>query len=292
MSLVECERRQPSFQPGPGTVPLEEIVLCGETSTPSRGRRGLELIQRLVVPIAALAVWHYLTVERLIPSQVLPSPGDVLVAAIELWRTGDLQAGILISLIRAMAGLLLGVSVGTVLGLIAGLTRVGERIVDTPVQMARAVPILALVPLFILWFGIGEQSKILMVALATLFPVYINLHAGIRGIDHRLFELAQTASLSRWAVVRHVLLPGGLAGWLVGLRYSSGLAWLVLVVSEQVNAVSGLGYMMMDARQSFRTDIVVLGIVLYAALGLATDHIVRTLEAWLLSWRNKEGAGP
>lgn len=249
-------------------------------------RTALNLAQRGFVATIVVLGWQYLAMSGTVSRQVLPAPTEVIAAAVELWQSGDLQAGILISTVRAGLGLLLGVTIGTILGLVAGLTRIGENLIDTPVQMLRAVPILAVVPLFILWFGIGEQSKILMIGLATLFPIYLNLHAAIRGIDHRYFELAETTSLSRWGVVKDILLPGSLAGWLVGLRYSSGLAWLVLVVSEQVNAVSGLGFLMMDARQSFRTDIVILGIVLYGILGILTDLAVRSLEARYLRWRN------
>lgn len=246
----------------------------------------MTVVQRMLAPLTIIAIWQALASTGAISTQVLPSPTQVISAGISLAATGELQQGMLVSLTRASTGLALGIATGTVLGLIAGLSRIGENIVDTPVQMFRAIPVLALVPLFILWFGIGELSKILMIALATTFPIYINLHAGIRGIDQRYFELARTTGLSRWQVVREVLLPGSLAGWLVGLRYSSGLAWLVLVVSEQVNATSGLGYLMMDARQFFRTDIVILGIVLYGLLGIVTDLGVKGLERRLLEWQD------
>ncbi len=272
---------------GPSVSDWSEQLPLNGPAKRSRSLQHLSVFgQRILAPLAILAGWQILASSNAFPRQILPSPIGVVEAGVFLWSNGQLQDGIAISLLRATTGLSLGVVAGSIFGLIAGFTKSGENIVDTPVQMFRAVPILALVPLFILWFGIGESSKILMVALATFFPIYINLHAAIRGIDRRYFELAHTASLSRWGIVREVLLPGSLAGWLVGLRYSSGIAWLVLVVSEQVNATSGLGYLMMDARQSFRTDIVILGIVIYGMLGVATDRIVRALERRLLRWQN------
>lgn len=279
----------PMIAPDDQSAPVapEQIRFRPKADGPKTLHNTITLVQRGFVTFTIVAVWQYLAASGTVSRQILPMPTDVIAAAIELWRSGDLQAGIAISSVRAGLGLLLGVTVGTLLGLLAGLTRIGENLIDTPVQMLRAVPILAVVPLFILWFGIGEQSKILMIGLATLFPIYLNLHAGIRGIDQRFFELAETTSLSKWGIVKDILLPGSLAGWLVGLRYSSGLAWLVLVVSEQVNAVSGLGFLMMDARQSFRTDIVILGIVLYGILGIVTDVAVRTLENRFLRWRSE-----
>lgn len=281
--MTAAAQRRPT---GPsGDAGAQELPLRGDRDPGGSVPVLLETGQRLLAPVLLLVAWQVVSASGAASPQILPSPVDVVRAGMTLWAEGQLQDGLLISLWRATAGLAIGVTAGTVLGLVAGLSRTGENIVDTPVQMFRAVPILALVPLFILWFGIGERSKILMVALATLFPIYINLHSAIRNIDRRYFELAQTSFLSRQEIIRDVLLPGSLAGWLVGLRYSSGLAWLVLVVSEQVNAMSGLGYLMMDARQSFRTDIVILGIVLYGLLGIATDRIVRRLETHLLRWQ-------
>jgi sulfonate transport system permease protein len=151
--------------------------------------------------------------------------------------------------------------------------------------------VLALVPLFILWFGIGEEPKILLVALGTVFPIYLNTFAGIRGVDVRLVEAGRTLGLSRWGVIRHVILPGALPSLLVGLRYSLGIAWLVLVVSEQINATSGIGFLMTQAREFLRTDIIVVGLVVYSLLGLAADLVVRLLERVALAWRPSLLAG-
>ena len=165
------------------------------------------------------------------------------------------------------------------------LSRAGEDAVDAPLQMVRTLPHLALVPLFILWFGIGETPKIALVALGSLFPIYLNLVAAIRGVDPKLIEAGRTLGLSRVEMIRHVILPGALPGFLVGLRYAVGVAWLSLVVGEQINADSGIGYMMMDARDFLRTDIILVGLVTYALLGLLGDQGVRLIERRALAWR-------
>jgi sulfonate transport system permease protein len=184
-----------------------------------------------------------------------------------------------------VAGLGIAVATGTTLALLAGLSRLGEDLVDPPLQMARTMPFLALVPLFILWFGIGETPKVALVALGATFPIYLNLFAGIRGADPKLLEVGATLGLSRGALIRHVILPAALPNFLTGLRYAIGVAWLSLVVGEQINAESGIGYLMMDARDFLRTDIIMVGLAVYALLGLASDQGVRTLERTALAWR-------
>lgn len=221
----------------------------------------------------------------LIPTTVLPPPLEVLTAGLELLSTGELQAHLLVSLQRIGVALILGVSVGLALAILAGLWKVGDALIDPIMQMMRTVPVLALVPLFILWFGIGEPSKVLMIALAVVFPVYLNTYAGIRGVDRKLFEVGVIVRLSPIARIRHIVLPGALPGFLTGLRMSLGVAWLVLVISEQVNASEGVGYLMNNARLYLRTDVIVLGILIYALAGYLSDLIVRMIEKRALSWR-------
>ncbi|CAM5254615.1 hypothetical protein SALBM135S_01530 [Streptomyces alboniger] len=160
-----------------------------------------------------------------------------------------------------------------------------EDLVDTSVQMLRTVPFVGLIPLFIIWFGIGETPKIAIIALGVSFPLYLNVYAGIRGVDAQLIEAGESLGLSRWGLVRHVVLPGALPGAMTGLRYSLGVAWLALVFAEQVNADSGIGFLMVQARDFLRTDVIVVCLIVYAFLGLIADFIVRTLERLLLQWR-------
>jgi len=198
---------------------------------------------------------------------------------------GTLPYNLGVSLLRAASGLGIALTLGVLLALISGLSKAGEDIVDAPLQILRTLPALALVPLFILWFGIGETPKILLVALGAIFPIYLNLHSGIRSIDPKLLEMGSTLGLSRWQTIRDIFLPGALPDFLTGLRYAVGVSWMMLVVAEQVNAESGIGHMMMDAQDFMRTDIILVGLLVYGVLGLLSDQIIRFLEAIFLAWR-------
>jgi sulfonate transport system permease protein len=242
-------------------------------------------LRRAIGPLAILVVWQLLSSTGLVSARVLAAPTVVAETGWNLLATGELQNHLWVSLGRVARGLLLGVTTGLVLALVAGLFRLGEDLLDPAIQMLRTLPVLALVPLFILWFGIGETPKVLLVALGTLFPVYLNTYAGIRSIDVKLIEAASTMGLNRLGLIAHVILPGALPSALVGLRYSLGIAWLVLVVSEQINATAGIGYLMTNAREFLRTDIIVVGLVVYSLLGLGTDLLVRALERRILVWR-------
>ena len=242
-------------------------------------------VRRLLSPLAIVLVWQAASALGLLSPRVLASPLQIVTVAWELARSGDLGTNVLVSLGRVTAGLAIGVSVGTALALVAGLSRLGEDIVDAPVQMLRTLPFLALVPLFILWFGIGEFPKVALVALGASFPVYLNLFAGIRGVDPKLVEAGRVFGLDRRGMIRHVILPGALPSGLVGLRYALGTAWLSLVVAEQVNATAGIGYLINDARDFLRTDVILVGLMVYALLGLVADALVRTVERRALAWR-------
>jgi sulfonate transport system permease protein len=242
-------------------------------------------LRRALGPLAVLLAWQAGSSLGIVSPRVLAAPSTVVATAWQLISTGELQNHLLVSLDRVARGLGIGVTVGLLLAIPAGLFRLCEDLLDPPLQMLRTLPVLALVPLFILWFGIGETPKVALVALGTLFPVYLNTYAGIRSIDNKLVEAAATMGLGRFGLIRHVILPGALPQALVGLRYSLGVAWLILVVSEQINATAGIGYMMTNAREFLRTDIIVVGLVVYSLLGLATDALVRALERKVLSWR-------
>lgn len=242
--------------------------------------------RRGVAPLVVLAAWVAGSLTGVLPPRIMPSAVTVGNTAWQLIQLGTLQQSLLVSLGRVAVGLGLGIAIGGSLALVAGLTRVGEDAVDPLMQAARTLPVLALIPLFIVWFGIGEAVKIYTIAFATGFPVYLNLYAGIRGTDPKLLEAARTLELSRFQLIHRVILPGAMASFLVGLRFSAGIAWLVLVVCEQINATTGLGAMMQNAEDFLRTDIIVVGLVVYALLGLATDALVRLIERRALSWRS------
>ena len=252
----------------------------------AEGRAGVpRLLRRAVGPLLLVLAWQALSATGVLPEEVLAAPSTVLRSAAQLVATGELQAAMWASLGRAAAGLAIGAFFGVTLAVLSGLFRLGEDLIDASVQMLRTVPSVALIPLLIIWFGIGEAPKIALIAIGTAFPLYLNVYAGIRNVDAGLIEAGHTLGLSRAAMIRHVVLPGALPSGLVGLRYALGIAWLGLVFGEQINATEGIGYLMSTAREFFQTDVIVVCLVVYALLGLAVDLVVRLLERILLSWR-------
>jgi sulfonate transport system permease protein len=230
-------------------------------------------------------LWEAAARAGALPPDKLPAPSEVLRTGWRLAADGTLGDHLVASLTRAGIGLAIGGSLALMLGAVAGLLRLGDDLVDPPVQMARMLPHLALVPLLIVWVGIGESMKISLVALGAFFPLYFNTYAGIRDIDERLVEAARTCGLGHWARLRHVVLPGALPALFLGLRLSIGAAWLSLVVGEQTNAERGIGFLMMEAREFSQTDVVVLGLFVYALLGLLSDLLLRFAERRTLQWR-------
>ncbi|WP_187703053.1 ABC transporter permease [Nocardia yunnanensis] len=245
----------------------------------------VSVLARFVAPVALVVIWQVASATGVLPERLLASPVTVVQTAIDLVKDGTLTKAISVSLQRAAIGFVIGAAAGIGLALISGLSRVGEYLVDPIVQMLRTLPFYGLIPLFILWFGIGELPKIVLVAFGVAVPLYLNTFAGIRSVDGKLAELAQVQRLNRWQLIRHIVLPGALPQTLVGLRQSLGVAWLALIVAEQVNADAGLGFMINDAREFLRTDVIVVGLLVYSVLGLLTDALVRSIERRALSWR-------
>lgn len=253
---------------------------------PDRSRADARLRRlRLATPLVVLGAWEALARVGVLSPDKLPPPSEVLAAGWRLTQDGSLPAHVYESMTRAVVGLAIGGGLALVLGAFAGLLRVGDALVDPTVQMARMLPHLGLVPLLIIWLGIGEPLKITLVALGAFFPIYLNLYAGIRNIDERLVEAARTCGLSGLERVRHVVIPGALPSLFLGVRLAFAAGWLSLVVGEQVNTDSGLGFMMMEAREFSQTEIVLLGLLSYAVLGLLSDLALRAAERRALSWR-------
>ncbi|MEU0034421.1 ABC transporter permease [Streptomyces sp. NPDC006333] len=242
-------------------------------------------LRRTSGPLLLLALWQLLSGTGVLASGILAPPGTIARVGTDLIADGSLTNAMGVSLQRVAVGLLLGTVIGTGLALVSGLFRIGEDLVDASVQMLRTVPFVGLIPLFIIWFGIGEAPKIAIITLGVSFPLYLNVYAGIRGVDSQLIEAGESLGLSRWGLVRHVVLPGALPGAMTGLRYSLGIAWLALVFAEQINADAGIGFLMVQARDFLRTDVIVVCLIVYAFLGLLADFIVRSLERLLLQWR-------
>jgi sulfonate transport system permease protein len=229
--------------------------------------------------------WELGSRTGLIPERVLAAPSSVAVTFWSMTVSGELPVNLLVSLLRAAGGLAIGLTVGSSLALVAGLSKRGELAVDPPMQMLRTLPALALSPLLIVWLGIGEAAKLALIAFATSFPVYLNLYNGVRGVDVKLVEAARAFGLTTTEVIRDVILPAALPSFLVGLRYALSVSVLILVAAEQINAQAGLGYLINNARDFMRTDILVVCLMVYALLGLGADFIVRNLERRALAWR-------
>ncbi len=237
-----------------------------------------------VLPIIILIVWQILGQNKMISAALLPTPLEVIEAGIRLFKRGDLQEHVLISTQRALIGFVIGGIVGFLLGLFNGTILFFERTVDTTIQMIRTVPHLAVIPLVILWFGIGETAKIFLVALGVMFPIYINTFNGIKNVDRKLIEMGSVYGLSRWGLFKDIILPGALPSVLVGIRYALGVMWISLIVAETIGADSGIGFLATSAREFMQMDIIVLTIVLYAILGKLSDVIAKICEKRLLKW--------
>jgi len=247
------------------------------------GERSLALLS-WAVPLLLVLIWELAARAGWLSPQVLPAPSKVAQTAWALIGQGRLLSDLGASLLRAAAGFAIGGSLGFVLGTAVGFSRLAEALLDRSVQMVRAIPFLALLPLVIVWFGVDEGGKVFLVALGVLFPIYINTVLGIRQVDPKLIELGRVTGLGPWALVRRIVLPGALPSILAGVRYALAVAWLALVIAETLATTTGIGYLAMDARESLRTDVIVLTIVIYALIGVASDAVARALERRQLAW--------
>lgn len=239
-----------------------------------------------LVPIFVLLSWQILGHLGVISSLLFPTPLRIINAGIRLIQTGELYDNIRVSVVRALSGFLLGGSLGLAFGILVGLFRRTEKALDPTVQMLRMVPHLAIAPLFILWFGIGETAKVLLIAKGAFFPLYINAFLGIRGVDNKLFDVTRVLGFSKWKQIIRLTIPGALPHILLGVRISLGVSWLGLVVAELMGSTAGIGYMMSDARQFSKTPVVFVGILIFAVFGIVADSAVRLLERKWLSWQD------
>ena len=260
----------------------------GRRST-TAGRRGAALL-RLISPVAVLAAWQLVSQFGLISKRNLPPPTQVWSTAVSLVTQnsaayGTLPGAMVVSLQRVAIGFAVGASIGLLLAVVAGLSRLGENAVDPLMQMLRTLPLFGLIPVFIVWFGIGEAPKIILIAIGAAIPLYLNAFAGIRSVDPKLGELSRVLQLSRRELITQIVLPGAMPQILVGLRQSLGVAWLALVVAEQINTNAGLGFVISQATQFLRNDVIIVALLVYCILGLLTDWVVRILERRVLSWR-------
>ncbi|MFF8690755.1 ABC transporter permease [Streptomyces sp. NPDC015144] len=252
--------------------------------------RGYAATVRALGPVALLVLWWTASATGALTPDVLASPADVVRAVGELWADGQLPDALTTSLTRSGIGLLIGLTAGLVLGITTGFTRLGDELLDSSLQTLRTIPFLSLVPLFMVWFGINETAKILLIAVATTFPMYVSTSGGVRDTDPKLVEAMRSFGMGRLALVREVVLPGALPSLLAGLRLSMTLSVIALIAAEEINATAGIGYLMSQAQSYARTDVLAVCILVYGLLGLAADIAVRLLERVLMPWRTRQGA--
>ena len=246
---------------------------------------------RLISPLVLLGLWQLASMTGAVSKTKLPPPSAIWSTAVSLVTTnsptyGTLQGAMAVSLERVAIGLALGAVFGIGVAMITGLSRLGENAVDPLMQMLRTLPLFGLIPVFIVWFGIGELPKVLLIAIGSAIPLYLNTFAGIRAVDGKLAELGQVLGLRKRELIRHIVIPGALPQMLTGLRQSMGIAWLALVVAEQFNANAGLGYIITQGQQFLQMNYIFVALLVYCVLGLLTDAIVRLIERRALAWRN------
>jgi sulfonate transport system permease protein len=272
------------------TVPAAFRTAAPVSAARAPGRRGSRAALRLISPLAVLLGWQLVSELGLVSTQKLPPPTQVWSTALSLITTnsaayGTLQGAMVVSLERVAIGFALGGAIGMLLAITSGLSRIGENAVDPLMQMLRTLPLFGLIPVFIVWFGIGEAPKIILIAIGAAVPLYLNTSSGVRNVDPRLGELAKVLGLTKRELVTQIVLPGAMPQILVGLRQSLGVAWLALVVAEQINANAGLGFMITQATEFLRNDVIIVALLVYCILGLLTDWLVRVLERRALAWR-------
>jgi sulfonate transport system permease protein len=276
----------PVAQPRPGN---REVFLARDASSKSRAAKARSRLRWplgiYTTPVAILILWEILAQAGILGATYAPAPTSIAKTGVTLWQQGVLGPDLEISLRRAGFGLLLGLSVGIVTGVLGGLLRSGEYLFNGLVQVFNTIPILAVLPIMIVWFGIDEVPKVLIIAFGAGVPMYLNLFAAIRGVDQRLIEMARTTGAGMWRLISRVLVPGALPGFLVGLRFALAYSILGLVAAETVNANQGLGYLITQGQTYLQTNQVFVGLAIYSILGLFADQLVRTLERALLRWR-------
>lgn len=278
MSLAVDARARPGAPAAPHAGPVRRRPGVA-------GDGWANVLLRASVPVLLLALWAVGSATGRIDERVFPAPWSVWTAFADLVVTGVLWENLSVSLVRVTVGFAIGGALGLILGVVAGLFRLGDRLLDPTLQMLRTIPFLAITPLLILWFGIDERPKIIIIAAAALFPLYLNTHSGVRNVDRRILEAGRVFGLRGLGLIRHVILPEAIPSLLVGLRVSLSVSLLALIVAELTNAPRGLGFLMTSAQQYFQTDVLVVIVIIYAIWGLSVDLVVRALERVLLPYK-------
>ncbi len=243
-------------------------------------------IRGMIFPLIVLTIWELAGYFSLISDTLLPRPSSIFLTFVDLVTAGNLLYHFQVSFLRALGGFLIGGTLGLIAGLAVGFSSKAEQTLDPTMQMLRTIPTLAVIPLFILWFGFGEVSILLLIAKGAFFPLYVNAFLGIRSVDTKMFEVAKVLEFSKWKQIKNLILPSALPNILLGLRLALGAAWLALVAAELMGSSEGIGYLITDARQFSQTTVVFVGIIIFAVFGKASDSFVRFFERRLLKWRD------
>ncbi|MCZ8376932.1 MAG: ABC transporter permease [Beijerinckiaceae bacterium] len=244
-----------------------------------------------VLPVVLAVLWELLVRQGLVSGRLLPPPSRIATTLIELAQGGELMRHVLATSARVFTGFALGVLAGTMLGALSGYSALSRRLMDPTLQGLRAVPSIAWVPLFILWFGIFEASKVALIAVGVFFPVYLGIMGAILGIDRKIVEVGRVFRLTPFALVRRILLPAILPSFVLALRGGLGLGWMFVVAAEFMGASEGLGYLLVDGQQLGKPDQIVAAILLFAVLGKITDGLLSALFAPLLRWQDVYAGG-
>lgn len=271
--------------PASGALPDGLVDLSAARNTGAKRQVPRE-IRRLYGPVGVLILWSILSATHVLGPRVFPAPWEVVEAGFDLSLSGELEKHLWASLLRVIEGGVPGIFIGVALAILAGTLTAFEDVIDSLMQILKSIPEFTIVPLLIIWMGISDAPKVTLIMLSVASPIYLNMYGAIRNVDKRLIESAKTLGLGYWQRVWHIVLPGAMPGFLLGLRISFTAAWLSLVFAETINAQEGLGKLMSDARSWWQLDVMVLVIAIYAILGLLSYGLVRLLTRYLLAWRN------
>ncbi|MDP1419737.1 ABC transporter permease [Peribacillus simplex] len=266
------------------TVAQNKPLVIRETTKQSQLAKSA--LRGSVLPVVVLIAWQTLGSVGILPAQLFSSPLLIVMTFIDLVQSGEMGMHLQISLTRALLGFAFGGFLGLSLGVIVGMQKKSEEYLNPSIQMLRTVPLLAITPLFIMWFGFGELSKVLLIALGAFFPLYLQTFLGLRNVDKKLYDVALILEFSRREQITKLMIPAALPNILLGIRLALSAAWMCLVVAELLGADRGVGFMIQDARSFMQTDVVFVGIIIFALAGKISDSFVRFLENHLLKWQD------
>lgn len=266
------------------TVAQNKPLVMRETTKQSKIAKSA--MRGSVLPVVVLIAWQSLGSTGILPAQLFSSPLLIVTTFIDLVKSGEMAMHLQISLTRALLGFALGGFLGLMMGVIVGMQKKSEEYLNPSIQMLRTVPLLAITPLFIMWFGFGELSKVLLIALGAFFPLYLQTFLGLRNVDKKLYDVALILEFSRREQITKLMIPAALPNILLGIRLALSAAWMCLVVAELLGADRGVGFMIQDARSFMQTDVVFVGIIIFALAGKISDSFVRFLENHLLKWQD------